>query len=122
MATPELSKRQIEFWVIMFLIILGIMTLITVVDISTKTAIMEQATRLRLLIEGQANGQNASRTNETGTSSDPIDDGSIPGDVLVFDNARLETGNAANGNSRAATNPRAKRRPNSGSTGDTPSV
>jgi hypothetical protein len=122
MATPELSKKQIEFWVIMFLIILGIMMLITVVDISTKTAIIEQATRLRLLIEGQVNGQNASRTDETGTSSDPIDDGSVPGDVLVFDDARLEAGNVANGNSGAVANSRTRRRTDDGTASDTPPV
>lgn len=122
MATPELSKKQIEFWVIMFLIILAIMTFITVVDISTKAAILEQATKLRLLIEGQANGQNASRTDTAGIASDPIDDGSVPGDVLVLDSARLETGNDTNGHKRATPNPRTRRQSNNGTASEPPQI
>lgn len=122
MATPELSKKQIEFWVIMFLIILAIMTFITVVDISTKASILEQATKLRLLIEGQTSGQSSNGTNAAGIASDPSDDGPVSADVLVFDSPGLETGDDSNRHSRAAANPRTRRRPNNRPASDTPPI
>jgi hypothetical protein len=114
----ELNKRQAEFFLVMFLIIIGVMTFITVIDIATKTAIIEQATKLRLMIEGQY-GQITDRPDRNRASNNGTDDSSVPGNVLDLDATRLETRSSDNGSKTTPAGARKRRAQSSRATRST---
>lgn len=118
--SAELSKKQMEFFTVMFLIIVGVLTLITIIDIATKTAIIEQATKLRLTIEGY-NGSDTGRPDQSGATARLPVDAPIPSDVLDLNAARMEAGSAGNGSKASPAN-RRQRRPQSPRASRSPEV
>jgi hypothetical protein len=109
----EMSKKQIEFFVI--LIWLAVLTAIAilVIDFQIKGAIVEQAIKLREVVNGQKGEATASqRSDNNGTNNPPY-----PSNMVDSGHAGMEAGSAIpsstnNGNTvvtRAKTNGRAKR-------------
>jgi hypothetical protein len=109
----EMSKKQIEFFVI--LIWLAVLTAIAilVIDFQIKGAIVEQAIKLREVVNGQKGETTASqRSDNNGTNNSPY-----PSDMVGSGHAGMEAGSTIpsatnNGNTvvtRTKTDGRAKR-------------
>jgi hypothetical protein len=89
----EMNKKQAEFWGLIIGMMIAVALVILVIDYGIKTAILEESTRLRLVIEGEKSGQKPVSADANGTANDSRDDPPILGNVLVDDPTGMETGN-----------------------------
>jgi hypothetical protein len=109
----EMSKKQIEFFVI--LIWLAVLTAIAilVIDFQIKGAIVEQALKLREVVNGQTSEATASQRSDNNGANNPP----YPSNMVDSRDAGMEAGgpipsSANNGNTvvtRTKTNGRATR-------------
>lgn len=93
----ELSRKQTEFWAVILLVCLVVSAAIMLVDFQIKQAILEESTRLRLVIEGWEVRQSGYRASKDRATNDATDNGSFPGPVLVESTTGMEAGNVSNG-------------------------
>lgn len=115
----ELSKKQLEFWAVLLIIILSASVLIMLVDFGIKAAILEESTRLRLKIEEwEKGGRNPTKANASGASNDVAIDTPFPSDLLVVNPSRVEKGNVPNGTTKKAASPRRRQPKPNGPSGN----
>jgi hypothetical protein len=92
----EMTKKQTEFWAFIIMICLAVSIAVLLVDFGIKAAILEESTKLRLLIE-----ENSGRKNQesaTGRTDNDADiNSSVPSDILLEYIAPVETGDVPNG-------------------------
>lgn len=91
----QMTKKQLEFWTIALIFCIGVSILVLVIDFGIKGAILEESTRLRLIIE-EHSGRTA-KANADGNVDDVPVHGPDIGPVLVDDAPGLETGSNPNG-------------------------
>jgi hypothetical protein len=114
--TVEITKKQTEFWVFILVMCIAVSCAVLLVDFGIKAAILEESTRLRLVIEDEEvrrSGRKRAEADANRATNDAPDDASIPGNVLVVQPARMEAGGSANGTEKQVPSPRV-RRPKSG--------
>jgi hypothetical protein len=87
MAEP---KNNSKFLPILLGLMLVVAVIITLVDISIKASILEQANKFRLGIEEARNEQYASGASQNGASNYTPNNGSISSNVLDIQPTRLE--------------------------------
>ncbi len=92
----EMTRKQAEFWTVLLFLCVIAATAILMLDFGIKAAILEESTRLRLLIEAHS-GKVAGPANANGVANDAPDNTPVPGDVLVVNSGTVETGNVHNG-------------------------
>jgi hypothetical protein len=92
----EMTKKQTEFWAFIIMICLAVSIAVLLVDFGIKAAILEESTKLRLLIE-----ENSGRKNQESapgrTDNDADINSSVPPDILLEYIAPVETGDVPNG-------------------------
>lgn len=112
----DLSKQQAEYWAFIIGLMIAVAIAILLIDFSIKAAILEESTRLRLIIEGERSGQKPGTADASGATNDAPDNSPLSSDVLVVDPTGMETGNGHKGDqkpSEDASNRRPQpRRPN----------
>lgn len=92
----EMTRKQAEFWTVLLFLCVIAATAILMLDFGIKAAILEESTRLRLLIEAHS-GKVAGPANANRVANDAPDNTPVPGDVLVVNPGTVETGNVHNG-------------------------
>lgn len=75
------QKERVKFWVFLCGLMLAVAVMVTLIDISIKASILEQANNFRIDLEG-ARGQNVSGANTNGTANHVADNGTVPSNVL----------------------------------------
>jgi hypothetical protein len=101
----ELSKKQAEFWAFIIIMCTAAAIAVLLLDFGIKSAILEESTRLRLLIEGEEvrrSGHKRAEANANGATNDAPHDAAIPSDVLVVDPLGMEAGDDSNGAEKSA--------------------
>lgn len=86
-----MSKKQAQFFAGLILICTVTAALVLVIDYQIKGAILEQANRLRLEIEGWQRGQSTAATGSHGSGNHTDNHVSYPSDLVDSGNARVET-------------------------------
>lgn len=93
------SKSSLKFWTVLTVFILAVAIVVTLIDLTIKTAILEESNRLQRFIwdaEGHLNGQGQEGSNSGGIAVDLPISGYFPGDILDSNPARMEAGNVSN--------------------------
>jgi hypothetical protein len=104
----EMNKKQAEFWGLIIGMMIAVALVILIIDYGIKTAILEESTRLRLIIEGEKRGQKPVSTDANGVGDDLLHNPALSSDVLVVDTSAMEAGN---GHPRSQkSSPRARNR------------
>lgn len=94
----NLSKKQAEFWAALIIICTIVAVLILLIDFSIKTAILQESTKLRLMIEEwERAGGFDRKANTTGATNDAPIDSPNAGSLLVAEPTGMETGSSPNG-------------------------
>lgn len=88
---PPMSKKQAQFFAGLIIICTITAALVLVIDYQIKGAILEQANRLRLEIEGWQRGQNPAAASGNRSDSDAGNDVSYPSDLVDSGTTRVET-------------------------------
>lgn len=107
----ELNRKQTEFWAVILIICLVVSAAIMLVDFQIKQAILEESLRLRLALEEWEVRYSGLRAGQNGASNDSGNHSTIPGNVLVDQPARMETGNVSNGATPQAPKATSRRQP-----------
>lgn len=89
----------IKFWAMLTLLLLACAVAVTLIDLTIKAAILQEAAALREVI----NGQGQERSVGGGNIADNIFDAVLPADLLDSGDAGLETRNVSNGAKKPAT-------------------
>ena len=111
----ELNKKQTEFWTVLLIVCLVVSVAIMLVDFQIKQAILEESTRLKLVIEEWEVRYSGHRQDNQRTTNDSANDATISGPVLVDPATRMEAGaiplhpeTEANGRTGTRGKPRGK--------------
>jgi hypothetical protein len=103
----EATESKIKFWAVLAIICLMVAVAVTLVDLTIKTAILQESNGLRLFIESVRNDSGTIRPDESRADTDPSNNGIVPPNVLDLDSARVETRDVSEGiPSRVAPRPR----------------
>lgn len=86
-----MSKKQAQFFAGLILICTVTAALVLVIDYQIKGAILEQANRLRLEIEGWQRGQSPAATSGYRPDSHPANHVDYPADLVDSGTTRVET-------------------------------
>lgn len=108
----EMSKKQAEFWVALLVLCIIFAVAILLVDFGIKSAILEESTRLRLVIEDEEvrrSGRKPAGTNAVGANNDRGNDVPFPSDVLVDHPPGMEKGSSPNGDKTPGATTRKRR-------------
>lgn len=92
----EMTKKQTEFWAFIIMICLAVSIAVLLVDFGIKAAILEESTKLRLLIE-ENSGRKSQESASGRTDNDADINSSVPPDLLLEYIAPVETGDVPNG-------------------------
>lgn len=92
-----MSNENLKFWTILAWAALATAIMITLIDLTIKTAILEDSNALKKTIWEERRGKGTEVATDSGNTTDPIHNGVVPGDLLDTDNARMEAGNVSNG-------------------------
>lgn len=95
---PPMSKKQAQFFAGLIIICTITAALVLVIDYQIKGAILEQANRLRLQIEGFQRGQNPATASGNRSDSDVGDHVSYPADLVDSGTPRVEASSAHSAN------------------------
>lgn len=99
----EMTKKQTEFWAFIIMLCLAVSIAVLLIDFGIKAAILEESTRLRLIIE-ENSGRKSEKPASSGTDNDADIDSSMSPDLLVEHTPSVETGNVSNGTAKKASN------------------
>jgi|SRR5215469_426782 len=103
----EGTESKIKFWAVLVIICLMVAVAVTLVDLTIKTAILQESNSLRLFIESVRNDARTIRPDESRANTDNGNNGVVPPNVLDLDSARVETRDVSQGiPPRAASRPR----------------
>ena len=108
---PDMSKKQAEFFATLILVCTITAALVLVIDYQIKGAILEQATRLRLEIEGWQRGQKPAAASGNRSDSHPDNHVHYPSDLVGSRTTRVEASGhngSANKQDTAPFGPRPK--------------
>jgi hypothetical protein len=96
------ANDSLKFWAFLTMMLLGVAIAVTLIDLTIKASILAESNAMKLRMEEWevTHGQKSAGRNVEGNPSNGHFDGSLSSDLLGTDDARLETGNAANGDKK----------------------
>lgn len=105
-----LTKKQMEFWTFVLVLCIAVSITVMLIDFGIKAAILEESTRLRLLIEEHQSGRKPTEANADRSNSVASDNASVPVPILVDSAPGMEAADVPNGTEKAAATARNRRR------------
>jgi hypothetical protein len=93
----NVTQKQAEFWVTLLALMIVVAIAVLFLDFGIKTAILDESTRLRLVIEEEIRGRNGQKATTGGAGIDADNDPPLPADVLVDHSTGMEATSGSNG-------------------------
>lgn len=100
------EQNNIKYWTYLAGFILIVAVTVTLIDLTIKSAILQESNRLKRLIwdaEGQLYGQGQEGANNSRIDPNASVGSYLPGDLLDTSSPRMETGIVSNGDQKKTT-------------------